>query len=851
MTGLLVAVVMLLFVCVPPSAPWADTAPGLQNRVAQADNSQIVPPDPEQSAEAPVASSAAEVLRLRDLIGEKRDEIEAGRSAALEQVEATYRADLAAIEPKDMFETELEYQQRDAREKSEVELQRARDVSDVHREHDLALRDEVEPMVQQVRELLSRDDIVPADAIDSHLENYDAERKVFTGTLKIDSVLVQMNARIYLPMKREDAKALWKNRELLKGKVRVSMSVRSLDIGLEEFWLEDPESGSRTEERIAVVEMRHPGERAASAEKRQGAARFKSSALALANRAAKKSGFSLISFENDNWRQGVVAEYNRLIQEAKSVFSKDPHVQGLRPLQDSGSNSQVRDAVATAAHSLETYFSSLFRSDMAFVSSASALANRAAKKSGFSLISFENDNWRQGMVAEYNRLIQEAKSVFSKDPHVQGLRPLQDSGSNSQVRDAVATAAHSLETYFSSLFRSDMAFVSSASALANRAAKKSGFSLISFENDNWRQGMVAEYNRLIQEAKSVFSKDPHVQGLRPLQDSGSNSQVRDAVATAAHSLETYFSSLFRSDMAFVSSASALANRAAKKSSFSLNSFENDNWGRGVVAEYNRLIQEAKSVFSKDPHVQALKELHYGGSGSWGQAAGVVASAAKKLESIMANVKTAPRKIVAQATTLKSPPLNYLPYSGRFSPDAHKLAKLLGRGFSPDARDENGWTDLHYAAVLNLPGLASALLDAGADPNAKLKRDGKAFSFRLKSTLSQFGLGVENWVRADAAPLIYAAVVNAHSVAALLLAHGAEVDAQVSWGDTPLHSAAIFNAHSVAELLIGRGANLRAKRNANLPDFEGWTPLDLSIFNKAAEAEALLRRHEAPCNKKCS
>ena len=49
----------------------------------------------------------------------------------------------------------------DAREKSEVELQRARDVSDVHREHDLALRDEVEPMVQQVRELLSRDDIVP------------------------------------------------------------------------------------------------------------------------------------------------------------------------------------------------------------------------------------------------------------------------------------------------------------------------------------------------------------------------------------------------------------------------------------------------------------------------------------------------------------------------------------------------------------------------------------------------------------------------------------------------------------------------------------------------------------------
>ena len=756
MTGLLVAVVMLLFVCVPFSAPWADTAPGLQSRVAQADNSQIVPPDPEQPAEAPAASSAAdpaaEVLRLRDLIGEKRDEIEAGRSAALEEVEATYRANLAAIEPKDMFETELEYQQRDAREKSEVELQRARDVSDVHREHDLALRDEVEPMVQQVRELLSRDDIVPAGAIDANLENYDAERNVFTGTLKIDSVLVQTNARIYLPMKREKARVLWKSRESLQGKVRVSMNVRSLDIGLEEFWLEDPESGSRTEERIAVVEMRHPGERAASAEKRQGAARFKSSVLALANRAAKKSSFSLNSFENDNWRQGVVAEYNRLIQEAKSVFSKDPHVQGLRPLQDSGSNSQVRDAVATAAHSLETYFSSLFRSDMAFVSSASALANRAAKKSSFSLNSFENDNWRQGMVAEYNRLIQEAKSVFSKDPHVQGLRPLQDSGSNSQVRDAVATAAHSLETYFSSLFRSDMAFVSSASALANRVAKKS--------------------------------------------------------------------------------------------SFSLNSFENDNWGRGVVAEYNRLIQEAKSVFSKDPHVQALKELHYGGSGSWGQAAGVVASAAKRLESIMANVKTAPRKIVAQATILKSPPLNYLPYSGRFSSDTHKLAKLLGRAFSPDARDENGWTDLSYAAVLNLPGLVSALLDAGADPDAKVKSDGKSVSNRCKSILSQFGINAEAWTRSGGVPL-HAAWLNDRSVTANLIVHGAKIDAKTVTGWTPLHSATWGNSLSAAELLIGQGADIRAKTE------NGWTPLDTAIEAEAAEAEALLRRHEAPCNKKCS
>ena len=341
MTRLLVAVVMLLFVCVPSSALWADTAPGLQNRVAQADNSQIVPPDPEQPAEAPAASSAAdpaaEVLRLRDLIGEKRGEIEAGRSATLEQVEATYRANLAAIEPKDMFETELEYQQRDAREKSEVELQRVRDMNDVHREHDLALSEEVEPMVQQVRELLSRDDIVPAEAIASSLENYDPERKIFTGTLKIDSVLVQTNARIYLPMKRDKARGLWKNRAALQGNIRVSMNVHSLDIAIEEFWLEDPESGSRMEERIAVVEIRRPS-RARHLEARgtpageelKAAKGFRTSASALAKRAIEKSNNTPNYYAWDAIAKGFIAEYNRMVQEAKAALAKDPHISGTQ-----------------------------------------------------------------------------------------------------------------------------------------------------------------------------------------------------------------------------------------------------------------------------------------------------------------------------------------------------------------------------------------------------------------------------------------------------------------------------------------------------------------------------------------
>ncbi|MDE0275523.1 MAG: hypothetical protein OYH76_06480 [Defluviicoccus sp.] len=42
-------------------------------------------------------------------------------------------------------------------------------------------------------------------------------------------------------------------------------------------------------------------------------------------------------------------------------------------------------------------------------------------------------------------------------------------------------------------------------------------------------------------------------------------------------------------------------------------------------------------------------------------------------------------------------------------DVGKLREVLGRSLSPTAADENGWTDLHWAAALNLPELAKSLV----------------------------------------------------------------------------------------------------------------------------------------------
>ena len=50
-----------------------------------------------------------------------------------------------------------------------------------------------------------------------------------------------------------------------------------------------------------------------------------------------------------------------------------------------------------------------------------------------------------------------------------------------------------------------------------------------------------------------------------------------------------------------------------------------------------------------------------------------------------------------------------------------FSERLGRPFSPDRREASvGWTDLHYAAMLDLPGVVDALCDAGMDPDARLK-----------------------------------------------------------------------------------------------------------------------------------
>ena len=202
----------------------------------------------------------------------------------------------------------------------------------------------------------------------------------------------------------------------------------------------------------------------------------------------------------------------------------------------------------------------------------------------------------------------------------------------------------------------------------------------------------------------------------------------------------------------------------------------------------------------------------------------------------------------------------------------KLSRLLGRAPSSAAVDENGWTDLHYAAVLNLPGLAATLLDGGTDPNVATKHDHELLSQRLQEVLLAFGrdtfgstkrlgptplhlaarggsydvarLLIERGADVNARDLTgggqgdwtvlhYAVWFDAIDLARLVLDHGAVVDMKDSAGRTALYYAAEKNAEAAARLLIGRGADVVAVTD------DGQTPLHRAAWANATVVARLL------------
>ena len=147
---------------------------------------------------------------------------------------------------------------------------------------------------------------------------------------------------------------------------------------------------------------------------------------------------------------------------------------------------------------------------------------------------------------------------------------------------------------------------------------------------------------------------------------------------------------------------------------------------------------------------------------------------------------------------------------------------------PNGRDEEGWSVLHWAVIRNELEIVTALLAAGADPNARTKEGTTpmhtaAYAWDNPAVVRELlkaGAAVDARNEGGATPLHNA--VSAGNAATLLKA-GADVNARTKDGSIPLHFAAFRGEPAVIAELLKAGSELNARTQ------DGLTPLHLAAM----------------------
>jgi ankyrin repeat protein len=160
-----------------------------------------------------------------------------------------------------------------------------------------------------------------------------------------------------------------------------------------------------------------------------------------------------------------------------------------------------------------------------------------------------------------------------------------------------------------------------------------------------------------------------------------------------------------------------------------------------------------------------------------------------------------------------------------------------------AREENGWTELHVAARRNDAALVAKLVHNGARPDVKdrygytpLHLAATDGSLAAMAALRQAGADVNARTTSGETPLSCAVTFDATEAITWLLAARAKPDLGAASGVTPLQEAAAYGYADAVELLLAAGAS------PTLRDETGMNVLDRAVASDDAAVLHVLLGH---------
>ncbi len=170
-----------------------------------------------------------------------------------------------------------------------------------------------------------------------------------------------------------------------------------------------------------------------------------------------------------------------------------------------------------------------------------------------------------------------------------------------------------------------------------------------------------------------------------------------------------------------------------------------------------------------------------------------------------------------------------------------FVNFVGRCPKVEYADENGWTDMHWAAALNLPQLIQQLATLGLPIDIRTKSDKVRFTDEVTNGIRKARSRWQTPLVDDEAtyaslgytPLHWAAWGNSMSAAQEFIRLNADTNAKTVSEVTPLHLAVFAGSVEVMLVLIHNDADINAKEK------DGATPLHWTVSKDAVHLTRLL------------